>query len=263
MIKKSKLRELKKNNEPIDITYDNPTMKPFGVRKISRKDKFVIAGFEAEMAISRGVFNCWKQDFNNFVVKNDLEDFFYVKYDQSVRGGVGIEINTMPFKMAWIRKNEHVVNKTFDWLRRYKCDKIKGVKVNQSCGFHIHVNKSNLSKEHIDKLLNFFYNPLHNNTYVLKNISKRVKGGGLKKYAELEPEHYTEVNIQKHLALNISGDKTIEFRLFQGTLDKKSIWKYLDFVEALLLYTRSCKYTDLGFDKFHVWAARKGYRISK
>lgn len=127
-----------------------------------------------------------------------------------------------------------------------------------SCGVHMHISRSSVTEAQIGRLMTFLYNP--NNRKFLEDIAGRAAGSRWCKfnthknessYLEKQyrtqqtggkecrvPTHRHRMNGEKYFALNIPRDKpTIEFRLFQGTVSKTTLFVYLEFVQAVLAFT--------------------------
>lgn len=116
----------------------------------------------------------------------------------------------------------------------------------QNCGMHIHVSRASLSSLQIGKIVNFITHP--NNRKFIRTIAQR----GSNRY-----NNYTKakrvsdvpfmskrkgrvvyppwIHAEGHYtAVNLSGDNTIEIRIFKGTLKKESFFKNIEFVSALV-----------------------------
>jgi hypothetical protein len=110
----------------------------------------------------------------------------------------------------------------------------------KTCGMHIHASRGGMSDLQLGKMLVFLHNPennkfiqliagrpsgFHNDYTVPKKISDGKNGG-------LLPQ-----NADRHTALNLNGENTIEFRIFRSTKNKEEFLKNLEFCRALIKFT--------------------------
>ena len=101
------------------------------------------------------------------------------------------------------------------------------------CGLHVHVNRGILSDLQIGKMLCFLNEPAALN--FISKIAGRAPGhwckAHKKKISDLRHEH------DRYAALNVTGARTVEFRIFKGTLNEAGFMKNLEFVQALVAFT--------------------------
>jgi len=173
-----------------------------------------------------------------------IKSFAYLKDDESIEscGHDGFEIVTHPISWDWIRSNPEALDPIFAL-------KHIGFKSHQaeSCGMHVHVCKKNMTSLQIYKLITFFES---NEDFIFK-ISQRTRRQ-LDRWAAIKCrgcyESKTRLAKQKYggyrAALNLGPErsKTIEFRLFNGTLRKETFFKNLEFVTALLEFTSAARF---------------------
>lgn len=162
----------------------------------------------------------------------------YVKQDGSLRAG--FEINTHPFNFNWLKKYD-----PFAYL-----DEIgHTLKVTRRCGFHIHLNESYFTKPHKLRLIKF----IHTNPDFFKMISQR-KNFEYCRFASNYIKDYLQTGDcydDKYFAITMGVcTRTVELRLFQGTINKKLINTYLELALALVLYTRLPNPSVEGFKVF-------------
>jgi hypothetical protein len=182
-------------------------------------------------------------------------DSWYLKSDGSLIHG--FECVSQPG--TW----EHWREATFDW-----CAKLveKGYRSydTTTCGMHIHVSKSWLTPGEQLKLLMFF----RANAHVVTRLSRR-KGDEWHTYARIESSTDTRRLVKKvkdgpdtrYEAINLEPDNTVEFRIFRGTLNVKSIKRNLALVVALCAYVKESKRTQLSFSQFCTWLVKHGERV--
>lgn len=104
-----------------------------------------------------------------------------------------------------------------------------------SCGMHVHATRVRMTDLHIGKILAFLHrkenrdfirliagrdSSFHNNFEAPKSLKdSRAKG------------------LDRHTALNLNNENTIEFRIFASTRDKRIFLKNIEFCKALIKFT--------------------------
>jgi len=156
-------------------------------------------------------------------LRSILGDYAALKEDGSL--DYGIEIATQPASMK-----EHKVRlaKLFAKLPR-------GLSAwrRPSCGLHIHVSRSPLSDLTIAKTV-CFVSANHNRRFI-----KLIAGRDSNSYCKIQPKKLgtaAKYNADRYEAINLQNINTIEFRLFKGTLRDVSVYKALEFTDALTNY---------------------------
>jgi hypothetical protein len=112
-----------------------------------------------------------------------------------------------------------------------------------TCGLHIHVSRDALTVMQIGKIREFLYNP-ENRKFIAK-----IAGRDNSSYARIEktvsitdvaPENYSAEHQERYDAVNLRNQHTIEFRLFASTNTYNILMHRLDFVKALIDFTKPC-----------------------
>jgi len=105
------------------------------------------------------------------------------------------------------------------------------------CGIHIHVSRRPLSDLWVGRMIVFINSPT--TATLIEKIAGRYNRG----YCEID--HRKKLTDGKcgcgdsrYAALNTSGRRTIEFRIFRGTVNRERFLKNIEFVEAVLAYCR-------------------------
>lgn len=224
-------------------------------RFMSRKNKGdfpydLTFGFEAEVAL-------WIKESSQCVVEaiDSLIDFnhrfYYIKYDGSIHGGYnGAEINSHPFNWNWILNHPEAIeslsmlsNVKGDGTLYYDKSKAYIFKVNRSCGFHIHISRKFLNKKHLYKFMKLIYD----NPDMICGICQRKDTAYFIQYSDLHKDEDVSDIIRnskkdksgyRYSALNVTPKHTVEIRIFQGTLNEETIWAYLEFALACVLYSK-------------------------
>jgi hypothetical protein len=115
----------------------------------------------------------------------------------------------------------------------------------KTCGLHVHICKSDMTTLHGAKMV-FFINDAKNETLV-KAIARRDSTSyaqikdkkndtswlkNIVRYTKDKKNQLRGLNADRYEALNFSNEKTIEFRLFRGTLRYETIMACLEFTYA-------------------------------
>jgi hypothetical protein len=131
-----------------------------------------------------------------------------------------------------------------------------------TCGLHIHICKSTMSVLHAAKMVFFINEPQNHN--LIYSLARREESSYamLKNKKEnrdwLKYQHsykskrdkLAHINEDRYEALNFHNRKTIEFRLFKGTLKYDTIMACLEFTYATWFFTRDASIGDLSIEKF-------------
>lgn len=129
----------------------------------------------------------------------------------------------------------------------------------KTCGLHIHICKADMSTLHGAKMI-FFINDT-NNHKLIKAIARRDASSYAKiknkkedtswlKDSKNFDDRLRNLNQDRYEALNFRNAKTIEFRLFKGTLKYESIMACLEFTYATWFFTRDASVSELTTEKF-------------
>jgi hypothetical protein len=158
------------------------------------------------------------------------------KFDGSVRTA-GFEVVTAPFTL------DRYIGKLAPFTTRASALGYTSWESGR-CGLHIHVNKNSLTQFQISKILSMVYNPI--NFKFIKMLAQRHN----ERYANFSNPEYgkprrakLDRNYSRYTAINLENRHTLEFRLFRGSLNTDTIYKNLEFVDALLHFTKSCSHS--------------------
>ena len=184
------------------------------------------------------------------------ETLFFNKEDGSL--DYGFEIVSHPFTMDYFRANKARFHKRIKTALKhgFRSHDVK------TCGMHIHVSKDALSNLDIFKIVHFMYS----NVDFIKIISNRT-WGQLQQWCSLDinalisgmsdPSQKVERickvakrkgGTPKYVGLNLAKDKTIEFRIFRGTLNWSTYQKNIQFVDALINWIKSTSLEEIQSD---------------
>ena len=132
-----------------------------------------------------------------------------------------------------------------------------------NCGLHVHICKSDMSTLHGAKMILFINDQA--NHKLIKAIARRdsseyakIKNKADSKQWLKDAVHYSSVkdrqlrslNADRYEALNFKNTKTIEFRLFKGSLVYETIMSCLEFTYATWFFTRDASTKNLTIDGF-------------
>jgi len=158
--------------------------------------------------------------------------YYYLKHDGSLEDGV--EIVSHPATFEWITYNfdstwKKILNLRSEGLLSYTPG---------TCGIHVHMSRSAFSPYHLYKFQKFFYC----NKKLIRLVAQRDLrrwasiGGGEENYIVAKASGKT--TSEKYTAVNINGGKTVEIRIFTGTLKESSFKKNYEFCHAAYMYTK-------------------------
>jgi hypothetical protein len=148
---------------------------------------------------------------------------------------------------------------------QYFKQRTKGLKSHDTstCGLHVHVCKANMTTLHGAKLVLFINSP--ENYSLVKAIARRDASGFAKFQNKKEDKHWLKdsfhsskdkhdqlrrLNSDRYEALNFRNDKTVEFRLFKGTLKYETMVSCLEFSFACWHFTAQASTNELTTAKF-------------
>jgi hypothetical protein len=161
------------------------------------------------------------------ILKETLGKHAIFKRDGSVSAGV--EICTAP---ATLDLHKEAFKVFFE--------KDSGLTVKENCGLHVHVDRKGLEKTQIPKIL-MFMNDSNNN-----DLIERIAGRKANNYCHKKEYNWTSAILTNHTdkysRVNLAPPDTIEFRLFAATMDIKQFSRCLEFVQAVVDYTKSGEY---------------------
>lgn len=132
----------------------------------------------------------------------------------------------------------------------------------RTCGLHVHVTRKGvLTPLHVGKILVFINDRTNNKliTQLARRNSDQWSAFRNKKLAD-----GSRYDTDRYEAVNVQPRSTIEFRLFRGTLKTETILATLDFVHSVVLYTRDCSHSKLGYLDYLAWLWKTtGYKDLK
>ena len=199
-------------------------------------------GFEIEIAQKRSTID--QSGLTHLLKEKFGKDRLYCMHDgtiESSTGYSGLEVVSHPFTWQDYKDRSYKWDEMLIFLRN------SGWKANlPGVGFHIHTNKSAWGSFQIYKLLQLVYKnkswicsiaqrqPTTYCTMSNKDFDEAVLVAKDKK--NRKPDHYAAINLNNG---NGSASNTIEFRMFQGSLEPLYFHKNIEFVRACFQYTHN------------------------
>lgn len=173
------------------------------------------------------------------------KEYVYCIHDGTIERGCGypgMEVVTHPF--TW---QEYKTNGIDRWTDLCLYLRSKGWKANmKGIGFHVHTTKAAWGTHQIYKLMKLIYG---NKSFVTKIAQRKANEYCTMSSADFDEavlvakdkknrqaDHYGAINLNKG---NGSSSTTIEFRMFQGTLEPLYLHKNIEFVKACYDFTRT------------------------
>ena len=218
----------------------------------------VLLGMELEMEVG----DDWDKDSRAGLILDNIGDYkdedglkhTYCLMEQDGSLDNGFEMVT-GYTGLDVHKNQ---------LQYFK-QKTKGMKSHDTstCGLHVHVCKSSMTTLHGAKLVLFINDPA--NLALVKSIARRDASGYAKMQNKKEDKHWLKdsvhsskhkedqlrrLNSDRYEALNFRNDKTVEFRLFKGTLKYETMVSCLEFAFACWHFTAQASTSELTTAKF-------------
>jgi hypothetical protein len=229
--------------------------------KYDNRSPAVLLGLELEMEISSG----YSMDMRaGELLENvgDYDGYTYALCEQDGSLDNGFEMVT-----AYTGLDVHK-----EQLQFFK-EKFEGAKSHNTstCGLHIHICKADMSTLHACKMV-FFINDSDNQKLVYA-LARRDSSSYSKIHDKKADKHWLKdamsagkrvednnklqkryqlrnLNSDRYEALNFKNDKTIEFRLFKGTLKYQTIMACLEFTFATWHFCKDASQTQLTTAEF-------------
>lgn len=159
-------------------------------------------------------------------------DFVYAKHDGSLSGErddgtggmYGFELVTAPADIITHAKR---------WPALAECEYFPILRAwnRVNCGMHVHVSRDSLNALQLGRIL-VFINHKENQPFI-----RKVSGRFSERYANLVQRKISEGgrprNHGKYIAVRTELDRTIEFRMFRGTVNPRHIVRNIEFVSAV------------------------------
>lgn len=244
------------------VIFDKSVLKynanPYHQHRYLRHEKNpFMFGFELEVECENRADTL--QNFINCIKKKRLKTMFYFKHDGSLQNG--FEIVTHPISYEYFKTNvgfKDIIHNLIGSFTFYDA---------KTCGLHFHTSKSYVGQEAYYKMLLFY----STNASPIISFSKRTEEQ-LNRYCrvvQFDKKRYARflkqklIDHDKYVAVRWCNDKkTIEHRIFRGTLNYDRFMASLEFVYALTLFVKQhsfmCLAKENSWDLFKKYIKREG-----
>jgi hypothetical protein len=182
-------------------------------------------------------------------------NLFYSKSDGSL-SEQGVEVVSHPFSWNfWKQYGRNIYDALFSALMSsgyYSAETLEG-------GMHIHVSKSAVNRTQLHKLLWFIYECPN----FIEMIAQRSSNWGQITWSSLIGSYANESfskrrayvssvarrkfssRAERYTAVNLQPNNTIEFRMFNGTLNIMTLSKAFEIIHSLLSYCSQTSFKDI------------------
>lgn len=163
------------------------------------------------------------------LVNPDGQRFMFFERDGSLSNG--FEMISQPLSLPRHREL---------WSFLKDRSTIRGLKSHNTttCGLHVHVSREPLSALQIAKIVTFVNDP--DNEELITAIARRYGVSGYAKIKNKTKIGDNKSSDDRYEAVNLTNRKTIEFRIFRGSLKYESVVSAIEFCNALVEFTKPC-----------------------
>lgn len=191
----------------------------------TRNNRFF--GIELEVECRKGNPGEHADKLNDALNNGKLGERCFFEEDGSLSHG--FEIITQPMGL-----DSHY--QFWEWLTDKNLTRDLRSHDTSTCGLHIHINRDNIKDLQINKMCVFVHSP--DNRNLVKAIARRYAVG----YASIHDKklgtaHHASRGDARYEAVNITNHRTIEMRMFKGTLKHESMLAAIEFTNALVHFT--------------------------
>lgn len=171
---------------------------------------------------------------------NDGEIGKHVFFEQDGSLQSGFEVISQPMSLPKHRD-------LWSWLQDNAA--VRGLRSHNTttCGLHVHVNRDALSNIQVARIVTFINDP--RNEPLIRAIARRYAEG----YCKIKQKTLDNAleSPDRYEAVNITSQKTVEFRIFKGTLKYESLMAAVEFANSLLDFSNKFKKAEeLSHDNF-------------
>lgn len=174
-----------------------------------------------------------------WVYDHDPDRIFYCKSDGSMDHG--FEMVSHPMSLEYFRTRYPIGN------LQAMVD-LKLAETGENTGIHIHVSRDSFTPYHMYRMLHLHYNFPKLVIHVAGRRSDRmanlyVEGmNKLEKQVEVVKDQVANGGRNgyhnRYVAVNLNNRSTIEYRVFQSTMDPTQLTRYVEWIEAMYHFTR-------------------------
>ncbi len=140
----------------------------------------------------------------------------------------GFEIITQPMSLPMHRQ-------FWNWLNDREATKSLLSHNTSTCGLHVHVSRDGLTTLTIAKVVTFVNHP--DNKVLITAVARRYAEG----YCKIKTKDLKNAlsTTDRYEAVNVTSRRTIEFRIFKGSLKYESVLSAIEFCHALVEFAKS------------------------
>lgn len=150
---------------------------------------------------------------------------------------------------------------TYDWsfannLREHKWRSYD----TETCGMHVHLSRDQFTLLEQAKMVKFF----GDNEQIMLDLSRRKGSKNQREYADVNTSEkivsrmMRGSNGSRYNAVNLSNEKTVEIRIFRGTLNPDGIKRNLALCYAIAKFVKVASLKDLSAKTLSDWLSTKG-----
>lgn len=121
----------------------------------------------------------------------------------------------------------------------------------ETCGLHVHVSRSGLSSLTIAKAV-VFLNSGENDTLITR-LARRSGNGYCKRKHGAKVNCAAVQSFDRYERLNLTNSRTVEFRIFRGSLNRKTVLASVEFAHAVLEFCAQSSAAQLTAAAFVAW----------
>lgn len=208
--------------------------KPYPYFNGSLNDR-VFFGFENEINYIEDNYEMARDT----ILKSYPSNILYAKRDSSIAGS-GFEVVSHPMSIEF-----------FNALDLEPMFRVKPRERDTSCGLHVHISRTSFDGQaHLFKLTEF----INNN----RSFTKKVAGRDFNSYAREYQDKISKAvkgtgYRERYHAVNLTNKKTVEIRIFKSARNEFQLRYRIEFVSAVIEYTRSASIQTLSDSNFKVW----------
>ena len=188
-----------------------------------RNDRFM--GVELEVEVSKGNIDDHVEALNAKLNDGEVGKRVYFEADGSLTHGFEIITNPMGLDGHYEL-----------WSALQDRDLTRGMRSHDTstCGLHVHVSRKNMHTMQLNKMNVFLNHP--DNQELIKAVARRYDVN-YARIAQKKLSNAHKYDIERRDAFNITNDRTVEFRIFKGTLVHDTLLSAIEFANAVVNFT--------------------------
>lgn len=184
-------------------------------------------GVELEVECRKGYPGEYADKLNDALNDGNIGSRCFFEEDGSLSNG--FEIITQPMGL-----DSHY--EFWEWLADKSLTTNLRSHDTSTCGLHVHINRDNINKMQINKMCVFIHSP--DNSSLIRAVARRYGVGYASMHEKkLGTAHQASRGDPRYEAVNLTNRRTIEMRIFKGTLKHGSMLAALEFTNALVHFT--------------------------